>query len=30
MISIYQRVLGSDFSKLHPEIQRRFALTSES
>ena len=30
MISIYQQALGSDFEKLHPQIQRRFALTSES
>ncbi|MGA7315574.1 MAG: DUF4166 domain-containing protein [Silvibacterium sp.] len=30
MTSIYQRALGSDFSKLHPEIQRRFSLTSEA
>jgi hypothetical protein len=30
MTSIYQRALGSDFSKLHPQIQRRFALTSQS
>ena len=30
MQSIYQRALGSDFNRLHPEIQRRFALTSES
>lgn len=30
MISIYQRVLGSDFSRLHPNIQRRFGLHSES
>jgi len=30
MNSIYQRALGSDFSRLHPQIQRRFALTSES
>jgi hypothetical protein len=30
MISIYQRALGSDFSKLHPQIQRRFSLTSQS
>lgn len=30
MISIYQRALGSDFQKLHPQIQRRFSLTSES
>ena len=28
MTSIYQRVLDSDFSRLHPEIQRRFSLTS--
>jgi hypothetical protein len=28
MISIYQRALGSDFAKLHPQIQRRFGLTS--
>jgi hypothetical protein len=28
MISIYQRALGSDFSRLHPEIQRRFGLKS--
>jgi hypothetical protein len=26
--SIYQRVLGSDFSRLHPEIQRRFGFSS--
>jgi len=25
--SIYQRVLGSDFERLHPQIQRRFSLT---
>jgi hypothetical protein len=30
MISIYQQALGSDFSKLHPQIQRRFSLTSAS
>jgi hypothetical protein len=30
MISIYQRALGSDFAKLHPQIQRRFSLTSAS
>jgi hypothetical protein len=30
MISIYQRALGSDFANLHPEIQRRFSLTSEA
>jgi hypothetical protein len=29
MISIYQRALGSDFAKLHPQIQRRFSLTSD-
>jgi hypothetical protein len=28
--SIYQQVLGSDFARLHPETQRRFALTSEA
>jgi hypothetical protein len=26
--SIYQQVLGSDFGKLHPQIQKRFGLTS--
>ena len=26
MTSIYQRVLGSDFERLHPQIQRRFSL----
>ena len=30
MISIYQQVLGSDFQKLHPEIQRRFGFHSGS
>jgi hypothetical protein len=30
MISIYERALGSDFKNLHPEIQRRFSLTSQS
>ena len=30
MISIYQRVLGDDFERLHPRIQERFSLTSES
>ena len=30
MTSIYQQVLGSDFGRLHPEIQRRFSLTSAS
>ncbi len=29
MISIYQQALGSDFLKLHPQIQRRFSLTSQ-
>ena len=29
MTSIYQHALGSDFTNLHPEIQRRFSLTSE-
>ena len=28
MTSIYQRVLGSDFNRLHPQIQRRFGLSS--
>ena len=28
--SIYERALGANFRKLHPEIQRRFSLTSES
>jgi hypothetical protein len=26
--SIYQRALGSEFKRLHPEIQRRFSLTA--
>jgi hypothetical protein len=30
MISIYQRAMGSDFNKLHPQIQRRFSLHSNS
>lgn len=30
MSSIYQRVLGADFDRLHPRIQERFALTSAS
>jgi Domain of unknown function (DUF4166) len=30
MISIYQRALGSDFDRLHPQIQRRFGIHSES
>jgi hypothetical protein len=28
LISIYQKVLGPDFDRLHPRIQKRFALTS--
>jgi hypothetical protein len=28
MNSIYQRALGSDFGRLHPEIQRRFGFSS--
>ncbi len=28
MASIYQLALGADFSKLHPQIQRRFAFSS--
>lgn len=30
MISIYEQAMGSDFAKLHPQIQRRFGLTPES
>ncbi|MEO8083501.1 MAG: DUF4166 domain-containing protein [Ardenticatenales bacterium] len=30
MTSIFQRVLGADFNRLHPRIQERFALTSAS
>lgn len=30
MISIYEIALGSDFAKLHPKIQQRFSLNSES
>ena len=30
MMSIYQQALGSEFRKLHPEIQRRFSLHSGS
>jgi hypothetical protein len=30
MTSIYQRALGSDFNRLHPQIQRRFGLSSAS
>ncbi|GIP40230.1 hypothetical protein J31TS4_35100 [Paenibacillus sp. J31TS4] len=29
MTSIYQRVLGEDFAKLHPRIQKRFGFSSE-
>ncbi len=29
MKSIYQQALGSDFLRLHPEIQRRFGLNSQ-
>jgi hypothetical protein len=29
MSSIYQRALGSDFRRLHPEIQRRFGFCSD-
>jgi hypothetical protein len=29
MKSIYQQVLGDEFAKLHPQIQRRFSLTSD-
>jgi hypothetical protein len=29
MSSIYQQVLGDDFARLHPEIQRRFGFCSE-
>jgi hypothetical protein len=28
MTSIYRRVLGSDFDRLHPQIQRRFGFSS--
>ncbi len=28
MTSIYERALGSDFQKLHPQIQRRFGFSS--
>ena len=30
MSSVYQRALGPDFAKLHPQIQRRFGFSSES
>jgi len=29
MNSIYKRVLGSDFERLHPEVQRRFGFSSK-
>jgi len=29
MDSIYKRVLGADFERLHPEIQRRFGFSSK-
>jgi hypothetical protein len=29
MASIYQMVMGSDFQRLHPQIQRRFGLCSD-
>jgi hypothetical protein len=29
MTSIYQRALGSDFQKLHPQIQKRFGFSSQ-
>jgi hypothetical protein len=29
MRSIYERALGSDFARLHPEIQRRFGFSSK-
>ena len=28
MNSIYERVLGTDFHRLHPQIQRRFGFSS--
>ena len=30
MKSIYQLALGTDFSRLHPEIQKRFSLNSDA
>ena len=30
MLSIYEQVMGEDFKRLHPMIQRRFSLSSES
>lgn len=29
MTSIYQRALGSDFDRLHPQVRRRFGFSSE-
>lgn len=29
MTSIYQRAMGSDFTRLHPQIQRRFGFSSD-
>src|SRR5919106_1164563 len=29
MTSIYERAIGSDFDRLHPQIQRRFGFSSE-
>jgi len=29
MTSVYKRVLGTDFNRLHPQIQRRFGFCSE-
>ena len=28
MRSIYERVLGSDFDRLHPQVKRRFGISS--
>ncbi len=28
MRSIYEHAMGSDFSRLHPQIQRRFGFSS--
>jgi hypothetical protein len=30
LISIYERAMGSEFAKLHPQIQKRFSLHSQS
>lgn len=30
MIGIFERALGSDFSRLHPQLQRRFGLSSDA